>query len=68
MTLQIELESLKKEMDVFSVERRNKVETGLLIRRQEADAWTAVWKAGALFVVLEFASKYVRCLSQNQED
>ena len=48
MTLQIELESLKKETDVFSVERRSQVEEDLLIKRQEADGLTAVWKAGAL--------------------
>lgn len=56
MTLQIELESLKKETDVFSVERRNKVEADLLVKRQEADALTAVWKAGALSVLLKSPS------------
>ncbi|KAF9558351.1 P-loop containing nucleoside triphosphate hydrolase protein, partial [Agrocybe pediades] len=45
MTLQIELESLKKETDVFSVERRTKVEEDLLLKRQEAEALTAVWQA-----------------------
>ncbi|KIM39539.1 hypothetical protein M413DRAFT_447019 [Hebeloma cylindrosporum] len=45
MTLQIELESLKNETDVFSVERRTKVESDLLIKRQEADALTALWQA-----------------------
>jgi len=49
MTLQIELESLKNETDVFSVERRNKVESELLLKRQEASALTSVWKAGALY-------------------
>jgi ATP-dependent Clp protease ATP-binding subunit ClpA len=68
MTLQIELESLKKEMDVFSVERRNKVETDLLIKRQEADALTAVWKAGALFDVPGLSSMYLRLLFQNATD
>jgi ATP-dependent Clp protease ATP-binding subunit ClpB len=46
MTLQIELESLKNETDVFSVERRTKVEGDLLIKRQEADALTSLWQAG----------------------
>ncbi|KAF9483061.1 P-loop containing nucleoside triphosphate hydrolase protein [Pholiota conissans] len=45
MTLQIELESLKKETDVFSVERRTKVENDLLIKRQEAAALTSIWQA-----------------------
>jgi ATP-dependent Clp protease ATP-binding subunit ClpB len=42
MTLQIELESLKNETDVFSVESRTKVEGDLLIKRQEADALTSL--------------------------
>ena len=46
MTLQIELESLKKETDVFSVERRSKVEADLLVKRQEADALTTIWQSG----------------------
>ena len=44
MTLQIELESLKKETDVFSVERRDKLEQDLLLKRQEAEQLTAVWQ------------------------
>ena len=50
MTLQIELESLKKETDVFSVERRNKVEADLLVKRQEASALTSLWQAGACII------------------
>lgn len=46
MTLQIELESLKNESDVFSVERRNKVEDNLKAKREEADRLTAIWQAG----------------------
>ena len=49
MTLQIELESLKKETDVFSSERRAKVEDDLAAKRAEADALTGVWLAGACF-------------------
>ncbi|TFK37477.1 P-loop containing nucleoside triphosphate hydrolase protein [Crucibulum laeve] len=45
MTLQIELESLKNETDVFSVERRMKVEEELLIKRQESDRLAAIWQA-----------------------
>ncbi|KAF8194661.1 P-loop containing nucleoside triphosphate hydrolase protein [Pholiota molesta] len=45
VTAQIELESLKKETDIFSVERRAKVENDLLVKRQEASALTAVWQA-----------------------
>ncbi|KAF6753367.1 P-loop containing nucleoside triphosphate hydrolase protein [Ephemerocybe angulata] len=45
MTLQIELESLKKETDVFSVERRAKVEEELKTKREEASMLTRVWQA-----------------------
>ncbi|KAF8885071.1 P-loop containing nucleoside triphosphate hydrolase protein [Gymnopilus junonius] len=45
VTLQIEYESLKKETDVFSVERRQNVEEDLMVKRQEADAMTSVWQA-----------------------
>ncbi|KAF7794963.1 hypothetical protein EIP86_006106 [Pleurotus ostreatoroseus] len=45
MTLQIELESLKNESDVFSVERRNKVEDSLRETRKEADELTQIWQA-----------------------
>ncbi|KAJ3554536.1 hypothetical protein NP233_g12402 [Leucocoprinus birnbaumii] len=44
VTLQIELESLKKETDVFSVERRQKVQTDLDKKRQEASELTKLWK------------------------
>jgi ATP-dependent Clp protease ATP-binding subunit ClpB len=46
MTLQIELESLKKETDVFSVERRSKVEEDLKAKRGEAAELTRIWHAG----------------------
>ncbi|KAF9444262.1 P-loop containing nucleoside triphosphate hydrolase protein [Macrolepiota fuliginosa MF-IS2] len=45
VTLQIELESLKKEMDVFSVERREKVQAELDARRAEAAELTTTWKS-----------------------
>ncbi|KAF9038696.1 P-loop containing nucleoside triphosphate hydrolase protein [Panaeolus papilionaceus] len=45
MTLQIELESLKKETDVFSVERRTNVEQELLMKRQEAEKLGDIWQA-----------------------
>ncbi len=63
MTLQIELESLKNETDVFSVERRNKVESELLVKRHEASALTSVWKAGVLccvLVVIDLNSPFYR--------
>lgn len=44
VTLQIELESLKKETDVFSVERRDKVVSELERKRKEAEELTKVWK------------------------
>jgi ATP-dependent Clp protease ATP-binding subunit ClpB len=46
ITLQIELESLKKETDVFSVERRLKVEEDLTMKKQEAENFNAKWQAG----------------------
>ena len=46
VTLQIELESLKKETDVFSVERRSKVESDLALKKEEASALTREWQAG----------------------
>ncbi|KXN84144.1 Heat shock protein 78, mitochondrial [Leucoagaricus sp. SymC.cos] len=45
VTLQIELESLKKETDVFSVERRDKVQSELDSKRKEAEELTKIWKA-----------------------
>lgn len=48
VTLQIELESLKKETDIFSVERRSKVEADLRTKTDEADQLTSLWQAGAL--------------------
>lgn len=47
VTLQIELESLKNESDVFSVERKNKVEADLNVRKEEAEKLTALWQAGS---------------------
>lgn len=46
MTLQIELESLKNESDVFSVQRREKVQVELKEKRQEALKMTDIWQAG----------------------
>lgn len=45
MTIQIELESLKNDMDVFSQERKAKLERDLARKREEAEALTAVWQA-----------------------
>jgi hypothetical protein len=49
VTLQIELESLKKETDVFSVERRSKVESDLALKKEEASILTREWQAGEGF-------------------
>jgi ATP-dependent Clp protease ATP-binding subunit ClpB len=46
VTLQIELESLKNESDVFSVERREKVEEKLRESRKEGERLTGIWQAG----------------------
>ncbi|KAF8240339.1 P-loop containing nucleoside triphosphate hydrolase protein [Tricholoma matsutake] len=45
ITLQIELESLKNESDVFSVERREKLEWDLTSKKEEADKLTSLWQA-----------------------
>ena len=47
VTLQIELESLKNEVDVFSVERRTKLENDLRLKREQAQELTAIWQNGA---------------------
>ena len=62
VTLQIELESLKKETDVFSVERRNKVESDLALKKEEASALTREWQAGEHFknfIPLEISDSYI---------
>lgn len=46
MTLQIELESLRNENDVFSVERRSSVEEQLREKRTDAERLTSIWQAG----------------------
>lgn len=46
VTLQIELESLKNETDVFSVERREEVEKQLKAKRDEAARLGELWQAG----------------------
>lgn len=61
VTLQIELESLKNESDVFSVERRTKVENDLKAKREEARVLTEIWQAGSFH--LTFASMFYQ-LSQ----
>jgi ATP-dependent Clp protease ATP-binding subunit ClpB len=48
MTLQIELESLKNEVDVFSVERKTIVEEELRVKKEEAQELTAIWQNGAI--------------------
>lgn len=52
MTLQIELESLKKETDVFSVERRAKLENDLQSKKAEAQELTAIWQNGESWFIL----------------
>jgi ATP-dependent Clp protease ATP-binding subunit ClpA len=45
--MEIELESLKAETDVFSVERRGKIEKDLKERKEKAEELTAIWQNGA---------------------
>lgn len=44
MTIQIELESLKKETDPISVERREKLENNLKMKKEEVERLTKVWE------------------------
>lgn len=44
MTIQIELESLKKETDPLSVERRDKLEADLKLKQDELSRLTEVWE------------------------
>ena len=44
--IEIELESLKAETDVFSVERRRKIEKDLKERKEKAEELTAIWQNG----------------------
>ena len=44
VTLQIELESLKNESDVFSIERRQAVEASLAEKRKQANELTQIWQ------------------------
>lgn len=45
MTIQIELESLRKEEDPLSVDRRNKLEEELKVKEAELKAFTEQWEA-----------------------
>ncbi|KAG5641191.1 hypothetical protein DXG03_005791 [Asterophora parasitica] len=45
VTLQIELESLKNESDVFSIERKAKLEGELSTKKEEAEQLTSLWQA-----------------------
>ncbi|KAK9340027.1 P-loop containing nucleoside triphosphate hydrolase protein [Lipomyces starkeyi] len=44
MTIQIELESLKKESDPLSVERRNKLDQDLKVKQEEVKRLTEIWE------------------------
>lgn len=44
VTMEIELESLKKETDPLSVSRRNKLEDDLAKKKQESQRLTQIWK------------------------
>ena len=50
MTLQIEVESLKNESDVFSVERRTKIEQDLKAKREGAENLTQIWQDGMVVI------------------
>ena len=43
MTMQIELESLRKESDTLSVERRDKLQSELEEKKKESDRLSDLW-------------------------
>jgi ATP-dependent Clp protease ATP-binding subunit ClpB len=43
MTMQIELESLRKESDILSVERREKLESDLKAKQDESSRLNTIW-------------------------
>lgn len=45
MTIQIELESLKKEDDEISIERRGKLEEDLKLKQEEVNRLTEIWES-----------------------
>lgn len=45
MTIQIELESLRKETDPVSIERRDKLEESLKAKREELERLTEIWES-----------------------
>ena len=51
--MEIELESLKVETDVFSIERRGKIEKDLKERKEKAGELTAIWQNGTLHIPLD---------------
>lgn len=59
LTIQIEIESLKKESDTFSKERREKLETTLKTKREEVDELMKVW---------EKEKAEIAAIKQTQED
>lgn len=54
MTIQIELESLKNELDVFSQERKQKLEKDLSNKREEAGKLTELWQTGTYYGTFPF--------------
>jgi ATP-dependent Clp protease ATP-binding subunit ClpB len=44
--MEIELESLKAETDVFSVERKGKIEKDLKEKKEQADELNTIWQNG----------------------
>lgn len=50
ITMQIELESLKKETDVFSVERREALQSSLKDKRERAQGLSEQWQIGILCI------------------
>ena len=58
--MEIELESLKVETDVFSVERRAKIEKDLKERKEKAEELTAIWQNGRSHIPQGLFYKLIR--------
>jgi len=52
VTLQIKLESLRNETDIFSVKRWMKLKNDLGLKCKEAQKLTAIWQNGMMFKML----------------
>jgi hypothetical protein len=58
MTIQIELESLRKETDSLSVDRRQKLEDDLKQKQEQSDKLTNRWQEERYAITLKYISAF----------